>query len=171
MAKPIFLIGYMGSGKSTVGKKLASKLKYNFIDVDATIEDLTSKTVAEIFKDEGEGAFRQLEHSILLSLSARTNTVIATGGGAPCFYDNIDLMNTHGITVYLKMHPKSLAERIIASKTERPLIQYVSNTDLPVFIAQHLKEREGFYNKAHLKIQGESLKIDELYQLIMQVKA
>lgn len=171
MAKPVFLIGYMGCGKSTVGKKLASKLKYNFIDVDSTIEDLTNKPVSQIFEDEGEDAFRQLEHSIIVSLCSRTNTVIATGGGAPCFHNNMELMNAHGITVYLKMHPKSLAERIISSKTERPLIKYVSNDELPAFITQHLKDREAFYKRAQLTIQGESLKIDELVQRIKDINS
>lgn len=171
MAKPVFLIGYMGCGKSTVGKKLASKLKYNFIDVDSTIEDLTNKPVSQIFEDEGEHAFRQLEHSIIVSLCSRTNTVIATGGGAPCFHNNMELMNAHGITVYLKMHPKSLAERIISSKTERPLIKYVSNDELPAFITQHLNDREAFYKRARLTIQGESLKIDELVQRIKDINS
>lgn len=170
MAKPIFIVGYMGSGKSTVGKKLATRLKLDFVDIDAAIVNMTGKEVADIFREEGEDAFRQLEHSIIVSLCARTNTVVATGGGAPCFYDNMALMNKHGITVYLKMHPDSLASRIIASNTERPLLSRISRDDLPAYISQHLYEREVFYNKAKLTIKGESIKIDDLERLVISAR-
>lgn len=170
MAKPIFIVGYMGSGKSTVAKKLATRLKYDFVDIDAAIVNMTGKEIADIFREEGEDAFRQLEHSILVSLCARTNTVIATGGGAPCFYDNMTLMNKHGITVYLKMHPDSLASRIIASNTERPLLNKVSTDDMPAYISRHLLEREAFYNKAKVTIKGESIKTDELERLVINAR-
>ncbi len=166
MGKPVFLIGYMGSGKSTAGKKLAGRLKYDFIDVDAEIEKMTGKSVSQIFADEGEDQFRQVEHSIIKSLCSRKNVIVATGGGAPCFFDNIDLMNAGGVTVYLKMHPSSLAKRIIDSATERPLLKYVANEDLPLYVAEHLAKREFFYNKAKLTIQGENLKVDDLSQLV-----
>ncbi len=168
MGKPVFLIGYMGSGKSTVGKKLATKLRYSFIDVDSTIEKMTGKSISQIFSEDGEDQFRQLEHSVIKSLCIRKDVVIATGGGAPCFFDNIDLMNSHGLTVYLKMHPASLAKRIIDSDTERPLLRYVLKEDLPAYITQHLLKREIFYSKARLKTAGENLKVDELYQLVVK---
>jgi shikimate kinase len=170
MQKPVFLIGYMGSGKSTVGKKLASKLKCSFVDMDHTIEEMTGKSIANIFSDEGEDAFRQLEHSVLVSLTARKDTVISTGGGAPCFFDNMSIMNRHGLTIYLKMHPDSLAKRILDSGTKRPLLQRITPEQLPAYISRHLKEREAFYNKAHLTIKGENLKIDELYNEIIKVQ-
>ncbi len=160
----------MGSGKSTVAKKLATRLKYDFIDIDAAIVNMAGKEIADIFREEGEDAFRQLEHSILVSLCDRTNTVVATGGGAPCFYDNMVLMNKHGITIYLKMHPDSLASRIIASNTERPLLNRISNDDLPAYISRHLLEREVFYNKAKLTIKGESIKIDDLERLVINTR-
>lgn len=166
MAKPIFLLGYMGCGKSTVGKKLANKLKYSFIDTDAVIESMTGKNIAQIFSEEGEDAFRLLEKSVVQSLASRTNTVVATGGGAPCFHDNLSVMNRSGITVYIKMQPESLASRIIAAKTERPVLQRVSTEDLPLYITSHLADRERFYNKAHLIVKGENIKIDELVNLI-----
>lgn len=166
MAKPVFLLGYMGCGKSTVAKKLATKLKYVFLDTDAVIESMTGKSIAQIFSEEGEDAFRILEKSVIQSLASRTNTVIATGGGAPCFHDNLSVMNKSGITVYIKMQPESLASRIIASKTDRPVLQRISNDDLPVYIHKHLSDRERFYNKAHLIVKGENLKIDELVNLI-----
>lgn len=168
MGKPVFLIGYMGSGKSTAGKKLANKLKYDFIDVDASIEQMTGKTVARIFSEEGEDQFRQLEHSIIKSLCSRKNVVVATGGGAPCFFDNLELMNLAGVTVYLKMSPGALAKRIVESKSERPLLKYILNEDLPLYITQHLTKREVYYNKATRTISGENLKIDDLAQMVLK---
>lgn len=170
MAKPVFLIGYMGSGKSTIGKKLATKLRCTFIDMDQTIEDMTGKSISTIFNDEGEDAFRQLEHSVLVSLASRKDTVISTGGGTPCFFDNMVMMNKLGLTVYLKMHPDSLAKRILDSGTKRPLLQRISPDQLPAYIARHLKERESFYNKAHLTFKGENLKVEELYHEIIKLQ-
>lgn len=162
MGKSIFLVGYMGSGKSTIGKKLANKLNYDFLDTDQTIEDITDKSVSQIFNDEGEAAFRQLERSLIISMSGRKNMVVSTGGGAPCFFDNMAMMNKSGYTVYIKLHPDSLAKRIIASHTERPLLKRIPIDDLPAYISYHLKEREPFYSKARITIKGESLKIDDL---------
>lgn len=167
MSKPIFLIGYMGCGKSSVGKKLAVRLKSDFIDIDGSIEKMTGKSIAQIFEEDGEDQFRQLERSILVSLCSRSNVVVATGGGAPCFFDNMLLMKKSGTTIYLKMHPDSLASRILASDTERPLVKRLSKEDMPIYIAQHLKEREVYYNKAHIIIKGESLKIDDLEHLVL----
>lgn len=167
MAKPVFLIGYMGCGKSTVGKKLANKLKYTFIDTDSAIENMTGKSVAAIFSEEGEAAFRLLENSVLKSLVLRSNTVISTGGGTPCFYDNIDLMNSRGLTIYIRMHPESLATRILESKTERPLLKRIPEADLPAYIQNHLNQRERFYNKAQHIVKGENLKIETLVELII----
>lgn len=170
MAKPVFLIGYMGCGKSTIGKKLASRLKYDFIDTDAAIENMTGKPVALTFSEDGEDAFRQLERSVIVSLCGRSNIVVATGGGAPCFFDNMALMNRSGITVYIRMHPDSLATRLLASPTERPLIKRVSNEELPLYIRRHLTEREVFYNKAQIIVKGENLKPDELLLLIQEAR-
>ncbi len=166
MSKPIFLIGYMGCGKSSVGKKLAKRLKLDFIDIDLSIEQMTGKSIARIFDQEGEDQFRQLERSILVSLCSRSNIVVATGGGAPCFFDNMMLMNKSGTTVYIKMHPASLTDRILSSDIERPLVRKFGKEDMPVYIAQHLKEREVFYNTAKITIKGENLNIEELEHLI-----
>lgn len=156
----------MGSGKSTYGKKLATKLNYDFIDTDAAIERMTGKPIAQIFAQDGEDSFRQLERSILVSLTKRQNIVVSTGGGTPCFFDNMALMNKTGVTVYLQLAPESLAQRLIQSKSERPLLQRISNEELPGYIKMHLFERESFYKKSGITIKGENLKIDDLYKAI-----
>ncbi len=169
MAKPIFLIGYMGSGKSTIGKKLATRMKYDFLDMDAAIEKMTGKTISQIFQSDGEEAFRQLEHSVLLSACARKNIVISTGGGAPCYFNNMSLMNKSGITIYLQMHPDSLIKRIRESKTQRPLLQRVPEENISEYIKSHLAQREIFYKEASIIIKGENLKVEDLYIQLLKL--
>lgn len=166
MAKPVFLIGYMASGKSTSGKKLARMMGYAFEDTDAIIEQMTGKSIEEIFETDGEDAFRSLEHSVIRSLTTRINTVIATGGGAPCFYNNLELMQQYGITVYLKHHPNSIVTRLLLSKTKRPLLKTVSKDELLARITDHLTQREAYYLKARIIIKGENLDLEELSRII-----
>ncbi len=162
MGKPVFLIGYMGSGKSTNGKKLARSLGYFHFDLDDEIEKLVGKGIDRIFAEEGEDAFRLLEHSVLVSLTQRKNIVVSTGGGTPCFYNNSRLMKEAGITVYIKMTAESLAKRLQSSKVKRPILEGVLNSNLSGFIKGHLEKREEFYKQAHLTIKGESLDFELL---------
>ena len=150
MSKPVFLIGYMGSGKSTAGRKLARMLGYAFEDTDELIASMTGKTIEEIFDSEGEDAFRILEHSVIRSLAGRVNTVIATGGGAPCYFDNLSLMQRSGITVYIKLNPVSIVKRLSQSKTTRPLIKKTGREQLLPWGKRHLGQRALFFEKAHI---------------------
>lgn len=160
----IYLIGFMGCGKSTHGKALAKHLGFDFIDMDEALQQSVSKPMADLFNEpDGEAAFRKSEsewidkNSMLL-----TNTVIATGGGAPCFSDNLQVMNKTGITVYLQLHPGSLFHRLASVKEKRPLIAKLTDTELMDFIHTKLLEREHFYRQAHLIIKGESLNVKSL---------
>ena len=119
----IYLIGYMGSGKSHLGRNFSKHLGVQFVDMDNFIEERNYKTIPQIFAEEGEAEFRKKERKVLEELSEFSDIVIATGGGAPCFFDNIDLMNNSGITIYLNIDPKIIAHRVIDSKIERPLIK------------------------------------------------
>jgi len=118
----VYLIGFMGSGKTTVGKKLAGKLGYDFIDLDEMIEKKYRITINNIFNKFDENAFRLIEQETLTETFKLKNTVISTGGGTPCFFNNMQLINKYGISVYLKMHKQSLYDRLINSKTKRPLL-------------------------------------------------
>lgn len=146
----IFLIGYMGVGKTTVGKKLARILSKNFIDLDKFIESKYHKTIAELFAEKGEDEFRKIEERALSEVSQIENVIVSTGGGAPCFFDNMKLMNESGLTVYIYAEPSELAARLLASKNVRPIIAGKSPEELIPFITTHLSERERFYNQAKI---------------------
>ena len=114
--KRIFLIGYMGSGKTSMGVKLAEKLGFTFVDMDHLIEEKYLKTVSQIFAEFGQERFREIERDILHEVADFENVVIATGGGAPCFFDNIGYMNSHGMTVYIQLSAAQLADRLEHSR-------------------------------------------------------
>lgn len=153
----IFIVGYMGVGKTTVGNELGKKLGIEFIDLDKYIQNKYRKTVQDLFKEKGETGFRELERLALIEVADFEDVVISTGGGAPCFYDNMDLMNQKGITVYIHAEPKELASRLQSSKNVRPLIDGKKDDELIAFIAKHLKERECYYNKAQITIDTNHL--------------
>ncbi len=162
----IYLIGYMGSGKSHLGRKFSKYLGVQFVDMDHYIEERNYKTIPRIFAEEGEAEFRKKERKALEELSEFTDIVIATGGGAPCFFDNIDLMNNSGKTIYLNIDPKILAFRLMKSKTERPLIKGKSKDELIAFIDESLKKRNEFYSQAKYQITSPDIKMNELEELI-----
>jgi len=162
----IYLVGYMGSGKSRLGRRFSEHLKTQFVDMDFYIEERNCKSIPKIFAEEGEAEFRNKERKALEELSEFTDLVIATGGGAPCFFDNMDLMNETGKTIYLNIDPAILADRLMKSKTERPLIQGKSKEELIAFIDETLKKRNEFYSKAQIQITEPDIDLDYLKELI-----
>ncbi|MFN2394901.1 MAG: shikimate kinase [Bacteroidales bacterium] len=162
----IFLIGFMGSGKSTLGKRLAKKISWDFMDMDKELEEQEGMPVTRIFDEKGEEYFRQQESELLHKLDQARNVVIATGGGVPCYKDNMEIMNSKGVTVYLRMHECSLASRLKNGRIVRPLIRGLEKEELVTFIRKKLDEREPYYNKAHCVIKGESVKPDHIIALV-----
>jgi len=158
----IYLIGYMGCGKSTLGKRLAKYLNLEFVDMDHYIEMRNHKSVPQIFAEEGELEFRKKERKALEELSEFSDIVIATGGGAPCFFDNMDLMNRTGATIYMNIDPAILADRLIHSKTERPLIKGKTQEELVVFIDEMLAKRRPFYSQAKYKITEPNIDLEQV---------
>lgn len=146
--KAIFLIGYMGSGKSTLGRALSQRCDVDFIDLDDYIEARAGKKIREIFADEGEAAFRDLERRMLLEVSAKDNVLVACGGGTPCFGDNMELMNSRGITVLLQTSHARLLERLKRGRHKRPLIANLSDDELDRFIAVQLEKRMPHYSRS-----------------------
>jgi shikimate kinase len=146
----VCLIGYMGSGKTTAGKKLAKLLNLEFVDLDADIEELAEKSIPDIFRTVGVDGFRVLERQALISALGRSNALISTGGGAPCFFNNMELINASSTSVYLKMKVSALVNRLMNAVQERPIIAGKSEQELATFITDHLQERNPFYSQAHL---------------------
>jgi shikimate kinase len=162
----IFLVGFMGSGKTTLGRKLASRLGYPFMDLDHILEAQAGMTIAEYFATHGEDAFRKLESEVLKQTEYPADAVISTGGGLPCFFDNMDWMNSHGKSVYIKLSPKTLATRLENEKTHRPLLREKHGEDLIAFIEEKLAEREPFYNRATIVSDGLSLTAEKVEKLL-----
>jgi len=164
MTKPyiIYIIGFMGSGKTTAGKKLASLLGWSFIDLDKRIEEYAGKTIPEIFSQSGEDYFRIIETQLLRNLKMCTKTVISTGGGTPCYIDNMDYMIETGLTIYLKLTPAELKGRLSQSKGKRPLIKDLDQNELTSFIKEKLAVREKWYERSDITMDGIDLDINLL---------
>ena len=162
----IYIIGFMGSGKSTAGKKLAASLGWTFIDLDRKIEEVALKTIPRIFSEDGEEYFRKIESEVLMNLDKTKKTVVSTGGDTPCHGDNMDFMLQTGLTVYLKMTPGQLAKRLLDSSGERPLLKNVPDESLQEFIGEKLAHREKWYSKAEIIVDGLSLNIELLGSIV-----
>jgi shikimate kinase len=148
-------IGYMGSGKTTLGKKVARLMNFNFVDLDQLIVEKSGMSIQELFDKKGESEFRRLEVECLNQISSLNNHIIATGGGTPCFGDNLELLKKIGKVVYIQLSKIELTKRLQESKkNERPLIKGKSNEELLEFVTQHLSSRESFYLNAEIIVKG-----------------
>lgn len=145
----IILIGFMGSGKTSIGRKLARKLNYTFIDSDEWIATQENQTIASIFESKGETYFRELEYVFIQSLHGKTEIVLSTGGGMPCYKNAMDLLNSLGTTVYLQRSVLDLVHRVSHSKTKRPLVNGKTSDELKQYIQSMLEIRNSFYEQAH----------------------
>lgn len=166
MGKCIILIGFMASGKSTLGKKLANKLNIPFVDSDQKIEELTGKNIEAIFHEKGEEVFRQLEKEFIKSFPFPESCILSTGGGMPCFNDNIDLLKKKGVVFYLQRPAKEIVNRLLNAKEKRPLVEGKTEAQLLEYIETTLKEREEFYLQAHHVLEREEQTVDEIIELM-----
>lgn len=144
----IVIIGYMGAGKTTVGRALAAELGIEFYDLDWYIESRMRKTVKQLFDEVGEEGFRKIEHNMLHEVAEFENVVISCGGGTPCFFDNMAYMNQQGDTVYLKASPEILYKHLKMGKSVRPLLLNKTPEEVQVFITEQLANREPYYSRA-----------------------
>jgi shikimate kinase len=165
-AMKIFLVGMMGCGKTKMGKKLASLLSLDFIDVDEFIELNEQRSVSQLFEDEGEDEFRKLEHQYLEEILKKDQVVVSTGGGLPCFMGNMDMINKEGITIYLEAHPAFLKSRLLHHQSQRPLIASIADVNLEAFLDDMLKQRKSFYQKSQLTLQAKSLKAYDMVEAL-----
>jgi shikimate kinase len=165
----IYLIGFMGCGKTTLGKKMAKKMNKFFFDMDAEIEKSAQLSIADIFSQYGESYFRELENKLLASIQSQ-NYIVSTGGGAPCFFNNLDMMNASGLTIFINLPAKTLLNRLENEKDKRPLIQNIPPDKLLFEIEDRLNKRLPFYQKAQIIFnplqQTEEVLLDEIKKRI-----
>lgn len=160
----IYLIGLPGSGKSTIGRILAHQLNYSYFDMDEAICLQEQKTIEEIFSSKGENYFRELEQHILKESFERTNTIVSTGGGAPCFFNNMQEMKTHGLTIYINPGVEELTNRLISQGREnRPLLKGKTNKQVKDFLEAKIKERSPYYSQAKISFSTDTLTAEEVY--------
>ncbi len=168
----VFLVGYMGSGKTHIGKKLATRLGVDFIDLDEHIESSENASIAQIFSEHGEGYFRELESAVLGGVVRLNDVVVATGGGAPCFFDNMERMNASGTTVYLKTSGALLWSRLKNQIAKRPLLAGKPPAEIQRFITEQLKVRAPYYERAGLIIeqnQNDETTVDEIIDRLQAI--
>jgi shikimate kinase len=164
----IFLIGMMGCGKSYLGALLASELQYSFIDADVFIEQQQQQTISEIFATQGEVFFRNIETAALEKMAA-PNTIIATGGGAPCFNNNMQWMNQYGLTIFLNEPIELLAQRLQKEQAKRPIIANIATAALPNFLEKKMEERLPFYSQAHITVTPSAIGFNGLLNTIKKL--
>jgi len=165
----IYLIGYMASGKTNLGREMAEAAGFSFADLDELFEEKYKVSILEFFEKYGEELFRKFEREILLETAALDNVVISTGGGTPCFFSNMDFILENGRSVYLKMPVSLLAARLSAIRKKRPLLKDVSSPDMEAHVARQLKEREAWYIRADIVAEGPCFNAAEIVRRIQSV--
>jgi shikimate kinase len=165
----ISLIGYMGAGKTTVGKLLAEQLHLQFIDLDQEIEKESGYTISETVFNKGELFFRRKEREKLLAILEKDDFVLSVGGGTPCYYDNAELLNNNSLSVYLKYSVPELFKRLDGKQKDRPLIAHLDEKGLQEFIGKHLFERAEYYEKATLDVVGGDLSAEDICKNIVKL--
>ena len=163
----IFLIGFMGSGKTFWGTRLSLKLNIPFFDLDEKITESTGMSINEIFAKEGEEFFRQAEKNILHTITETHETfVMACGGGTPCYFNNIDYMNRAGTTVWISTSIEKLFERLIKERSDRPLLKNLTDDQVKSFIIKKFSDRKIFYEQADVVIDDDSVNVDNLVEKV-----
>jgi len=157
----VFLIGFMGAGKTSIGKELSAKMNCSFVDLDIFIERRHHKTIRQIFEEKGEDAFRKIEYKALCEVAEFEDVVISTGGGTPCFYQNMQYMNVQGTTVYLKVSNSELVRRIKLNLSARPLLKDYTDESLNRFVEETMSKRSVFYEQARIIFQSENQNIEK----------
>jgi shikimate kinase len=165
----IFIIGYMGAGKTTLGKQLAERLNYRFYDLDDMFEISTGYSIGSFFEKFGEAAFRQKEREILFNHLDDVQTVIATGGGTPCYADNMAIMNQKGMTVFIETGFETIMKRLAGKFHDRPMLKHIPHDQLPSFIREHMKSRLEYYSKAMIKVDGEDIDLKVIIDAVRSI--
>jgi shikimate kinase len=164
----VFLIGMMGSGKTYWMDRLGRKLKLPRYDLDKLIEGVEDRSIRQIFEESGEEHFRKMESIVLKWFADKDEFILSTGGGTPCYFDNIDWMNNEGITIWLDESISLLVERLLPEKAHRPLISHLEEQGLELFLENRKQQRVPFYSKAKFTLSGDAINEKNLLSLIKQ---
>ena len=162
----VYLIGYMGSGKTRLGMELSVKTGYPFIDTDELFVEKYRISIVDFFEKYNEVTFRKLERDLLLETIKYPDAIISTGGGTPCFHDNMDFIRKNGISIYLKMRIQSLVNRLVVVKKKRPLLKDKSLKEMESYIRGQIAEREIFYNQADFTVDAEKTDVMDVLNLL-----
>ena len=162
----IYIVGYMGAGKTTAAKRIANRLGWEVADTDAMFEEKYRISIHDFFQKYDEDLFRKLESEVLKSTENLENTVISTGGGLACYFDNMEWMNQHGLTVFMRISPEAAADRILNSKRKRPLTENKTKEELTEYIRQHYASRLPFYEQTQITVKSEDFDLDGFLELI-----
>ena len=166
----IYLVGYMGAGKTTAARRLANRLGWDVVDTDALFEEKYRISVDDFFHKYDETLYRKLESEVLKSTGTLEKTVISTGGGTACYFDNIEWMNQHGLTIFMRISPKAAVDRVLLSKKKRPLAKGKTEAELIEFVERHYASRLPFYEQARITVKSEDLDLENLLKLIEKEK-
>lgn len=163
----IYLVGYMGAGKTTTARRLAHRLGWEVVDTDALFEEKYKISVNDFFNKYDEPLYRKLESAVLKETETLENVVVSTGGGTACYFDNMDWMNSHGLTVFMRISPEAAVDRVIHSRHKRPLVEGKSEAELAEFVNKHYASRMPFYEQAKITIKAEDLDLEHLLEKVL----
>lgn len=165
----IYIVGYMGAGKTTAARRLAQRMGWEVVDTDALFEEKYKISVNDFFNKYDEPLYRKLESEVLKATESLDHVVVSTGGGTACFFDNMDWMNQHGLTVFLSISPQAAVDRVIHSRHKRPLVEGKSEEELTEFVNQHYASRLPFYEQARITAKSEDFDIESLMEAIKDI--
>ncbi|KWW38804.1 MAG: shikimate kinase [bacterium F083] len=165
----IYIVGYMGAGKTTAARRLAQRMGWEVVDTDALFEEKYKISVNDFFNKYDEPLYRKLESEVLKATESLDHVVVSTGGGTACFFDNMDWMNQHGLTVFLRISPQAAVDRVIHSRHKRPLVEGKSEEELTEFVNQHYASRLPFYEQARITAKSEDFDIESLMEAIKDI--
>lgn len=165
----IYIVGYMGAGKTTAARRLAQRMGWEVVDTDALFEEKYKISVNDFFNKYDEPLYRKLESEVLKATENLDHVVVSTGGGTACFFDNMDWMNQHGLTVFLRISPQAAVDRVIHSRHKRPLVEGKSEEELTEFVNQHYASRLPFYEQARITAKSEDFDIERLMEAIKDI--
>lgn len=167
----VYLLGYMGSGKSRFGRMISQATGWEFLDLDEVFETRFKISIPDFFLKYDEPAFRMIERSLLLETIGKENIIVSTGGGTPCFFDNMEVILKNGYSIYLRWEPADLKTNILKSRKVRPLLQSVPESNLEKYIIEHLQRREPFYQRAELIMPLCKANVESQFEVLIQIIA